>query len=347
MASVQAPADWLDACAPGLAAAAAAQLRTEGSVPAGRDSWRRHFLRTLEELSAAVRLGDPGVFARHVQWLRAASAARRVDFRDLERALRCLKDAARVELPEPLREVAEPVIDCGLRQLDAELPDWRTPLLDAGESAGRLALRYLCALLEGDRERATQEVLEAVQGRQITVRDAYLRVLAPALREVGRMWLGDEVSVAEEHFATVVTQNVLARLAPLAPRRPRREHTMVAAAVEGCAHDLATRMIADFFEFDGWRAIPLGADVPAADVTAAAEGFGASVVAISASLAPQWRAVEETVSLLRSRPEARRMILLGGGVVRGRENALLPAGVDAVCDDPEHAVELANAWLVR
>ena len=112
-------------------------------------------------------------------------------------------------------------------------------------------------------------MLEAVQGRQITVRDAYLRVLAPALREVGRMWLGDEVSVAEEHFATVVTQNVLARLAPLAPRRPRREHTMVAAAVEGCAHDLATRMIADFFEFDGWRAIPLGADVPAADVTAA------------------------------------------------------------------------------
>lgn len=347
MSSVQAPADWLDTCAPGLAAAAAGRLPAEHSARQRLDLWKRHFRHSLEELSAALRLGEPGVFARHVQWLRTACAARRVDPGEIEQGLRCLLEAARDELPGPLRQMVEPVIGEGLRQLEVDLPDWNAPVIDDGDRAGRLALRYLCSLLEGDRERAAGELLQAVQGQQLTVREAYLQVLAPALREVGRMWLSDEISVAEEHFATVVTQNVLARLAPLEPRRPKRGQTVVTAAVEGCAHELAIRMIADFFEFDGWRAVPLGADVPAADVAAAAEGFGASVVALSASLAPQWRAVEETVSALRATPERRRMILLGGGVVRGRESTALPAGVDAICDDPEHALSLANAWLAR
>ena len=339
-------ADWLDACSGGLALAAAVRVRDEPDAGTRGDTetWKEHFRRSLGELSAAMRLGRPGLFADHIRWLRAGCLARNGDADELAHGLRCLSQTLKEELPVPHREPISEVVQEGLRQLEGDAADWRNSLLDPADPLQRRALEYLLALMEGDRQRAADPLVKAVEQGELNVRAAYCDVLAPALREVGRMWWGGEASVAEEHFATLVTQNVLARLAPLAERKAPHGHTVVTASVQGCAHDLATRMLADFFEFEGWRAIPLGADVPPADLVAAARHFDATVIALSATLTTHWSAVQDTVRALRQESPDRWRILVGGGVAQYASGQGLD-GVDAVGVDLHDAVRIAGEWV--
>ncbi|MDA1305732.1 MAG: B12-binding domain-containing protein [Acidobacteria bacterium] len=62
-------------------------------------------------------------------------------------------------------------------------------------SVTSLALTYLDALRQGDRQRAGRLVLDAVAAGT-SVKDIYLGVFQPAQYEVGRLWERNEISVA-------------------------------------------------------------------------------------------------------------------------------------------------------
>src|SRR5262249_31800717 len=134
--------------------------------------------------------------------------------------------------------------------------------LSADTPEGRLGASYLLALLEGDRLHASRLITDAAKAG-MPVSHNYLCVLWPLLKELGRMWELAEIDVAEEHFATATTGMVMAQLYPYLERKKSNGRTVVAATVEGNQHELGVRMVADFFEMAGWRAVYLGSGVPA------------------------------------------------------------------------------------
>ena len=83
-----------------------------------------------------------------------------------------------------------------------------------------LIFSCLLALLEGDRRRA-RELVFAANGMELSIPRKYLEVLLPAQSEIGRMWLANEITVAEEHFATATTRSAMAQLLAQAPLRQR------------------------------------------------------------------------------------------------------------------------------
>ena len=131
---------------------------------------------------------------------------------------------------------------------------------------------YLLKLLEGDRRQASQLILDALDENH-DVREIYLDVLLPVQQELGRMWLTNEINVAEEHFASQATRTLMAQLLLHADFRPANGKTAVLAAVAGNHVDIGVQVVADFFEMDGWRTIQLGANVPAADLAQATDCF--------------------------------------------------------------------------
>jgi methanogenic corrinoid protein MtbC1 len=80
---------------------------------------------------------------------------------------------------------------------------------------------------------------------------------------VGRLWHAGELGIVEEHVVTYTTERLMALLAHRAARAPANGRTVICAAVAGNAHDIAVRVLADFFDISGWRAVHLGANVPA------------------------------------------------------------------------------------
>jgi methanogenic corrinoid protein MtbC1 len=217
---------------------------------------------------------------------------------------------------------------------------------------------YLAAILEGDRRRAASIIIDAAQGKggapAMPVRDLYLEVLLPAQVELGRMWHLNEATVAEEHFATATTVMVISQLFPMLPFAPRNGLVAVAASVEGNAHDVGIRVLADLLESEGWRVVYLGASVPGDDLAQAVDMFGADLLALSAGLGCQLPTLAGTVERVRSASVRGRSvkILVGGGGFAGTPEAEIAPlwrsfGADGYAAGIDDGLRAAGALCLR
>jgi hypothetical protein len=122
--------------------------------------------------------------------------------------------------------------------------------------------RYLAALCAADAPTAEAVVAEALVAG-VAPTTIQVRVIGAAMERIGELWEQGEVTVADEHVATVLSYRALLPLQELlqiAP--PRSRERVVLAAVEGQAHVLGLRMVADVLEGAGFEVLYLGADDP-------------------------------------------------------------------------------------
>lgn len=273
--------------------------------------WRSHYLARLLDLAAAVLAGSPEVFGTQMAWSKTAFRARGVPVDDLRASLDTLHEVLNHETPPDDRGELARYFQAAWSALIAT-PDEPPPRVSVRTPEGELAARYVATVLEGDRLAACDLVMNAVRGGLSAV-SAYLSVLAPAQQELGRLWHLNELTVAEEHFATATTVMLMSQIMSVAPRRPRDGRIALAACVQGNTHDIGIRMVADLLEMDGWRAIPLGADVPTDELPEAAAMFGAHLAALSVSMPTQFQEAQDTIAGLRQRGPAGLRILVGGG----------------------------------
>jgi methanogenic corrinoid protein MtbC1 len=184
-------------------------------------------------------------------------------------------------------------------------------------------------------------VTDAVAAKRIGVREVYEQVLGPVQQELGRLWHMNDLTVAEEHFATATTAMVMSQLYPHLPRKPRHGKVVVAASVQGNQHDLGVRMVCDYFEMEGWRAVYLGANVPAPDLAIAVEHFACDLLCLSAYLPTQLRAVEDTIASVRAQEAGQRCkVLVGGPAFLEADVLWREIGADGYAQSAQDAVSV-------
>ena len=315
--------------------------------PAGRSMCIQDAGRHLDHLAEAVGDGEPALFADYVAWAQVVLKSRGLDPEDLADHLRCLGEALRAELPEELARVACAAIDAGLARLAGEGREPVGPHAMAARPLTGLARDYLDALLGGRRHAAATLVLEAVR-RGTSVGDIYLDVFLPAQHEIGRLWQVNRVSVAQEHYCTAATQLIMAQLYPHVFAAERKGLRLVACCVAGDLHEIGARMVADFFEMDGWDTFYLGASLPAADVVGALVAHAAHVLAVSATLTPHVGAVAELVARVRAEAACRAVrILVGGPPFNAAPSLWRRVGADGWAPGPRDAIALAHRLLAE
>ena len=240
-------AELLEASATGYAALATERLLAANPDIARRFSpdapgaWRAALAQRIVELAAALRLGEPKLFAASVTWARRAFEAREVPDDDLRASLQALGTVLAEELPEATRTAPAALLNVALAEFDRPVADGDS-FIDPQAEAGRIALAYIAAALEGDSRKAVELVLAKVAGG-LELENVYLDVLVPAQREVGRLWHAGELGVIEEHIVTHTTERLMALLAHDAERAPANGRTVVCAAVTGNVHDIAVRVL--------------------------------------------------------------------------------------------------------
>lgn len=328
-------AELLETSAAGYAAAALAELQK--TKPSGEASaWKTHLAQRVLELAAAVRVAEPTLFARRVEWLQRAARARGAGEQDLKRVLDSLRAALRRELPPSLQPAVRPALDLAAKCLESAPA--QAARLDAAQPNQRLALRYLSSCLDGRPQDAIATVLRALDdGLPPSV--LYTQVLLAAEKEIGELWHVGDVSVAEEHLVSETTRElmalVVARAAPAAPRGPK----LLAASISGNAHDLGLRAAADLFRIAGWHCLYLGANVPARDIGSLAASTSVDVVLLNATLATQLKALAEAVAAVRGlAPSAK--ILVGGLAFEGLPELWRELKADAYAPSIDTAVDV-------
>ena len=159
---------------------------------------------------------------------------------------------------------------------------------------------YLTALLDGDQHQASTLILDAV-ATGVPITDIYLYVFQPAQYAVGRLWATHDISVAQAHYCTAATQVVMPKLYPHIFAVAGQDGTLVATCVAGDLHEIGNRMVADFFEMDGWDTHYLGANTPVADVVTAVIDRKADVLAISVTISAYLPEVSALIKAVRAR----------------------------------------------
>ncbi|WP_306336020.1 B12-binding domain-containing protein [Streptomyces sp. KL118A] len=113
-----------------------------------------------------------------------------------------------------------------------------------------------------------------------------LELIAPAQQRLGLAWAADEITVAQEHAATVISERCIAAVADgTAPALagPVLGRVLV-SCVGGEWHALPARLVSEVLRLRGWRVDHLGAQVPTEHVVAHVRRTRAQAVLLSSSI---------------------------------------------------------------
>jgi MerR family transcriptional regulator, light-induced transcriptional regulator len=197
---------------------------------------------------------------------------------------------------------------------------------------------YLDAVRIGDRRRA-MDVVEQARRQGADLAQLYLDVFQPALREVGQLWEQNEISVAEEHLATAITQSIMARLYTEAPLPNESGRSLVAACAEYERHEVGLRMLCDFLDLEGWTTTFLGASVPTNSLARMVCEKHPDVLAMSASLSPHITQLRHTIRAVKEAcGNEPPIILVGGRVFHETPELAYAIGADMTAHDARDAV---------
>lgn len=300
--------------------------------------------RHLSYLAASASASSDALFEEYVGWAKILLSRLGLTEHHLARNLALLREVIVDMIPGREGAAAASIVDKGLSRLPA-LPSSTQSFIEDADPYSELAQRYLSTLLAGNRQEASELILESVKSG-VSVRDIYMHVFQRSQYEIGRRWQLNEMTVAEEHFCTAATQLIMSQLYPQIFSSTRRNRRLVAACVGGDLHEIGLRMVADFFEMAGWDTYYIGANTPTNGLVSAAADNRADAVAISATMSFHVPAVAEAVAALRSsnfvRPPA---ILVGGYPFKVDPDLWQTIGADGYAADATSAVDLADELI--
>jgi methanogenic corrinoid protein MtbC1 len=298
----------------------------------------------LRYLATALATGRDRIFGDHLAWHKLALVSRDVPVESLTRNLVRMREELQSSLPEKAAAAAAATIEAGIEAVESA-PDSVPSVLESDDPQVEAARRYLLAVLEANRAEAFAVVDKALEeGRSIA--EIHDGIIVPVQRELGRMWQMDEIHIAEEHFGSRITEDVLARLRQRIPDASEGAPRVLATTVEGNFHSFGIDIVADRFAIAGWCTLPLGASIPAQDLARALVDFDAALLVLSVHLGIQVPSAQALIASLRSRPGCEEIPILVGGP----PFALIPdlwevIGADASAADAGTAVQAGERLI--
>jgi MerR family transcriptional regulator, light-induced transcriptional regulator len=208
--------------------------------------------------------------------------------------------------------------------------------------------RFLDAVRDEPRGEALA-VLERLADRGVAVDRIYTEVVAPAARELGRLWEDDRCDFFEVTLAVGVMQQLMrgfgsaarvdARVGIAVPR------AVYLTTVVGEQHTLGLVMLGDLFLRAGWS-VTMGAPF---ETEAAGSPLGIrkyDLIGMSVSRDSSMNQVEDLVRHARGVSlNAAVPVLLGGGAIGRHPGCVQELGGDGTADDGPGAVAVARALV--
>ncbi|MFD0049414.1 B12-binding domain-containing protein [Actinomycetes bacterium NPDC127524] len=170
-------------------------------------------------------------------------------------------------------------------------------------------LNFTDFLIEGDQ----QKIMEFMETYQAKSRfDFFHDLLTPAMIEVGDRWERNEITVAEEHVASGISEFLLAHYFSLRYNTESRSRKKAMFfCLEGEQHDLGLKMVHSLFEEKGWETRYMGANLPLEYAVQMAGKYKPQVIGLSVSIIyhlPKLKNYIEELEKLTVKPK----VIVGG-----------------------------------
>ncbi len=307
----------------------------------GRQRGREDAAYHVDFLAGAIETGSVAAFENYARWTTNVLRSRGIAPAFVAENLRQVGLACGADLSAVERELVVSFIEAAC-VATAEPPPVVAPETPPPASLALAQSIFIQAILKGQRQAALNVALEALRNGHAAA-DVYVEILQNSLYEVGRRWEANEITVAEEHMATAITQYVVAqmysRLAPDGVARGR----MIIVGVEGELHQVGANMVADLLEADGWDVRFLGTNMPHAGILSAITEHQPTVLGISATMIFNVPKVRRLIDEVREQFGDRApRIVLGGSAFRSAPGLSAELGAAGFAPDLRSARALIN-----
>ena len=311
--------------------------------PAGRRKCEEDTVHHISYLFEAVRSSSYILFREYVAWAKVLLENLGLDTRYFKDNLTLIAAVLRT-LDSRASKTATGYLEQAAAEMES-MPSSVYSFLIPEAPLYSLASLYLEHLLAGDRRSASELILRVVD-EGTPVQSIYRNVFEPVMREVGRLWQMNRLSVAQEHFCTAATQLIICQLYPHIFRGERNGKIFVGACVSSELHELGIRMVTDSFELAGWDTHFLGANTPSHSVIDHLEKTGADIIGLSATVAPHVDKVRQFITELRTHDSLKAIRIFVGGYAFNQDHTLWKSiGADAWAPDVDQAVEMAGSYV--
>lgn len=139
---------------------------------------------------------------------------------------------------------------------------------------------FLSGLIKG-RQKQCAETVKGLLDYGISIRDLYINLFQRSLYEVGAMWEANRISVAEEHMATAIVENLFSLVYPVLFSTERIGKSAIISCVANEYHQVGGKIIADILELNGWDSVFLGANTPINDLMQMIDKTGPKFIGLS------------------------------------------------------------------
>ncbi len=181
-----------------------------------------------------------------------------------------------------------------------------------------LVQEFLEALDREDKERAVHLAIQMLEAEEIGIVQLYTDVLAPALNDWECKEGDADICVWREHVRSSIIRTILEVAYPYMLKErdtlgtPRKDVSVVVLCPPDELHEIAPRMVADFFTLEGYDVTFVGANTPIDDFIAAVGHVRPRYVAISVTNYYHLIAVRKALERLSDHLPEGTEILVGG-----------------------------------
>ncbi len=142
---------------------------------------------------------------------------------------------------------------------------------------------YLKALLAGRRKQC-RDVVQRMLDANIELKTLFIALFQRSMYEVGELWENNRITVANEHLATSITENLLNLVYPALFAADHKGKKAVISCSANEFHQIGGKIVADIFELNGWDGHFLGANMPHEDLSRFIQEVEPDVVGLSLSI---------------------------------------------------------------
>jgi MerR family transcriptional regulator, light-induced transcriptional regulator len=297
----------------------------------------------LHYLTASVSAANAQIFADYCGWAKVVLSRRGIPDAHLRHNLEQLRNVLLRAAPEIVADVIVGHLDVAIERFSA-YPNEPQPI-PAAKAGSKLLNDYIDRILAFDSEGAIQ-LIQSRASDASSVIELCLNVLQPAQREIGRLWQINSISVAVEHYATSVAEQILHILSHTVPPHKSRARRVVYLCPEGEHHCIGMHMVSSLSRLDGWEPHVIGPNTPLNAAVDLITRLQPALVGISITT---FMALSSTQKLIaRLKQALPRMPILVGGYAAGHgEEIWKSLGADAYAPDALSALSIISKLVAQ
>jgi len=163
----------------------------------------------------------------------------------------------------------------------------------------------------------------------LSVPELLARVIAPILKQIGKLWEQGKTRVGHEHFATATIRSFLGQLIATANVSSNGPTLLVATPI-GQNHELGALMAAVIAASEGWRVVYLSPNIPARDLAAVVKLQDPTAIILGITYPSDDKRMSQELKTLRQSIPNDVQLIVGGNAANAYRSVLKTIGAKVV-----------------